>query len=171
MPLRLIPAVSGLQWVAVATGVGVLIFVVAQMVGVLSSPQKLGQVRDQAGDLLDMAPHSPTERTSYLILSITAGICEELLYRGLLFAVLAEPLGMWPALVLSSAIFGLGHAYQGVEGIGKTALVGLGMALLAVGTGSLFLPMLLHAVVDLTSGVMLAKASHLEDWTATPESV
>jgi membrane protease YdiL (CAAX protease family) len=55
-------------------------------------------------------------------------------------------------------IFGLGHAYQGWEGMGKTALVGLVLGLLAWFSGSLFVGMILHAVLDLTSGRILQAA-------------
>ena len=49
-------------------------------------------------------------------------------------------MGTWPAVALSSLIFGLGHAYQGPAGMGKTGLVGLVMALLTVASGSLVHP-------------------------------
>jgi membrane protease YdiL (CAAX protease family) len=62
-------------------------------------------------------------------------------------------------VILSSAIFGLGHACQGWTGIAKTTAAGLVMALLAVGSGSLFIPMLLHAIGDLTSGHMMGRAT------------
>ncbi len=48
--------------------------------------------------------------------------------------------------------FGLGHAYQGIAGIAKTGLIGLVLALLTVFSGSLFIAIVLHTVVDLTSG-------------------
>ena len=44
-----------------------------------------------------------------LVVSITAGVCEELLYRGFLMAHLASFFGTWPA-VLSSLAFGIVHA-------------------------------------------------------------
>jgi membrane protease YdiL (CAAX protease family) len=62
-------------------------------------------------------------------------------------------------VILSTVIFGLGHAYQGVKGIVKTGAAGLVLALLAVGSGSLFIPILLHAVGDLTSGRILGAAT------------
>jgi membrane protease YdiL (CAAX protease family) len=45
-----------------------------------------------------------------------------------------------------------------MAGIGKTALVGLVMALLTVFSGSLFIAILLHAIIDLTSGRMMGRA-------------
>ena len=157
-PLRLRPVAQGWQWLAIAAGLAALAAIVLQTATVLRSPQKLEQVRDQAGELSQIAPRTPAEARVFTLLSLTAGICEEILYRGLLLAVLTVAVGTWPAVVLSTAVFGLGHAYQGWLGIGKTSAVGLALALLAIGSGSLFLPIVLHAVGDLTGGLMMSAA-------------
>jgi membrane protease YdiL (CAAX protease family) len=59
-----------------------------------------------------------------------------------------------PAILLASLLFGMAHAYQGTRGVGQTALVGLGMAILYTAGGSLWIPMLLHAFIDLNSGLL-----------------
>jgi len=92
------------------------------------------------------------------MVSITAGVCEEILYRGLLLATLVSLVGTWPAVAITSLIFGLGHAYQGISGIAKTGLAGLVLALLTVFSGSLFIAIVLHAVGDLASGRIMGKA-------------
>ena len=157
--LRLVPAVAGWQWLAIGAGLAGVAFLVLQMTSVLRSPEKLAQVREQTGALSGIAPQSAAERRVFALMAITAGICEEILFRGLLLAVLVALTGTWPAVILSSAIFGLGHAYQGWKGVGKTGAAGLLLALLAVGSGSLFVPILVHAVGDLTSGRLLEAAS------------
>ncbi|MDX2472529.1 MAG: CPBP family intramembrane metalloprotease [Candidatus Krumholzibacteria bacterium] len=157
-PLGLVPVASGWQWLALGLGLAATAFMVWQMFAVLGSSEQLGQAREQMGSLGGLAPRNPGEDRQFVLVSITAGVCEEFLYRGVLMAVLTSVVGLWPAVGLSSVIFGLGHAYQGVAGIGKTALVGLAMALLTVFSGSLFVAMVLHAVVDLTSGRIMAAA-------------
>lgn len=161
-PLNLIPAASGWQWLAVGLGVAASVSAIWQMVAVLGSPKKLEEARDQIGNLNDMVPRSTGERRLFGVVAVTAGVCEEILYRGVLLATLTPLVGTWQAVVLSSAIFGLAHSYQGFAGIGKTALVGLAMALLTVTSGSLFVAMLLHAVIDLTSGRIMAAANQEE---------
>lgn len=158
-PLGLVPAATIWQWLAVIAGVAAIGFLLMQMRSVLRSPEQLAQIRRQSGQLCGIAPLTLGERRAFALVAATAGICEETLYRGLLIAVLAAVTGIWPAVFLSSLIFGLGHAYQGVKGIGKTALAGLALALLFVGSGSLFIPMLLHAVGDLTGGHILGAAA------------
>jgi len=45
-----------------------------------------------------------------LSLSLGSGFGEEILVRGVIFRITEEGLGTWPAIVLSSALFGLAHA-------------------------------------------------------------
>ena len=69
--------------------------------------------------------------------------------------------GLWPTVVLSSLIFGLGHAYQGLTGILKTGSIGLALALLTVFSGSLYIAIILHTVLDMSSGRVMRKALQL----------
>ena len=56
------------------------------------------------------------------------------------------------AVVVSALIFGLGHIYLGWSHVLRTGIVGLIYAVAYVLTGSLWVPMLLHAVMDIMSG-------------------
>ncbi|WP_448623826.1 CPBP family intramembrane glutamic endopeptidase [Geodermatophilus sp. URMC 64] len=101
---------------------------------------------------LALLPRTRGERRLFTVVGLTAGICEEWLYRGVFLAVVAALLGRPPLLVLvvvAAAAFGLAHAYQGVAGIVTTAVLGGVLAALYLETGSLLLPVLLHAVIDL----------------------
>lgn len=160
--MGLLPVAAGWQWLAIGIGLAAALFMVLQMVYLLRHPDKLSKLTVKMGEVASLAPQTDVEVRRFNVASITAGVCEEILYRGILFAILAAALGDWPAVVLSSLIFGLGHAYQGLVGIGKTTLVGLLLALLMAFTGSLFVPILLHAVIDLTSGRLLTAANRLE---------
>ena len=61
-----------------------------------------------------------------------------------------------------SVVFGFAHAYQGPAGIPRTAAVGGTFALLYGLTGSLWAPVVAHAVMDITSG-RIAYAVFAED--------
>ena len=52
-------------------------------------------------------------------------------------------------------MFGLGHSYQGLNGCLRTGLAGLAFAVFYVLTGSIWLPILGHAVLDAVQGVTL----------------
>jgi len=70
-------------------------------------------------------PQSTIELLPFLALAITAGLCEEFLYRGFAMAVLGH-LGSpaWAAVLISSIFFGLAHLYQGRSGFFSTLVIG-----------------------------------------------
>lgn len=101
---------------------------------------------------LALLPRTAGERRLFTVVGVTAGVCEEWLYRGFFLAVVAAVgggLSDGVLIVVAAAAFGLAHAYQGPVGIGTTGLLGGIMAAVYLQTGSLLLPVLLHAVIDL----------------------
>jgi membrane protease YdiL (CAAX protease family) len=101
---------------------------------------------------LALLPRTAGERRLFTAVGITAGVCEEWLYRGFFLAVVAALAGGLPTgvlVVVAALAFGLAHAYQGRAGVLTTGLLGGVMAALYLETGSLLLPVLLHALIDL----------------------
>jgi uncharacterized protein len=97
-------------------------------------------------------PATWTERRWWVLVSITAGVCEEILFRGFLLRylhVFPGMLNLTLALLISSAIFGLNHLYQGAGGVAGTAVSGFLLGLLFLLTGKLLLPIIFHALIDL----------------------
>jgi len=156
--MGLIPVADGWPWAAIGVGVFAILAQVIYLAIVSRNADKLTEVKKQIGDLANLAPQTPREDRLFDMVSITAGVCEEILYRGLLLATLVSLVGTWPAVAITSLIFGLGHAYQGISGIAKTGLVGLVLALFTVSSGSLYIAIVLHAVIDLTSGRIMKRA-------------
>ena len=156
--LRFISAYHHWQWLAVGLGLAAVGVMFWQLSTVLRRPEEREKLRSSMGDLRVLAPRTPGEHRLFAAVSVTAGVCEEIVYRGILLGALTPAVGLWPAVALSSVIFGLGHVYQGLEGIVKTTLVGLVMALLTVFSGSLLIAVILHAVIDLVSGRMMGSA-------------
>ena len=118
---------------------------------------------------LALLPRTTGERRLFTLVGVTAGVCEEWLYRGFFLAVVAAVGGGLPAPVLvavGALAFGLAHAYQGVAGIVTTGVLGGVMAGLYLGTGSLLLPVLLHALIDLR--FLLVPTSALPDVARRP---
>jgi membrane protease YdiL (CAAX protease family) len=107
-------------------------------------------------------PATRAERRWWVLVGLTAGICEEALFRGFLLHYLhTSPwrLNLTLALLLSALIFGLQHLYQGVQGVIVSAVLGALFGLLFLLSGSLLLPMLLHAALDLRLLVILRPAT------------
>jgi len=99
-------------------------------------------------------PQSTIELLPFLALAITAGLCEEFLYRGFAMAVLAR-LGSsaWVAVLLSSILFGLAHLYQGRGGFFTTLVIGTVFGAGRIAYDSLVPVIFWHSAVDLVAGV------------------
>ena len=111
-------------------------------------------LRAKIGAVAEMLPHTRAESRAYAALSVTAGLCEEFLFRGYIVWMFAPWLGLYGAAALSVVLFWLSHLYQGFKPGTRAGLVGLGLMfqLVALGTGSLLPGMALHAIVDLGAG-------------------
>ena len=101
---------------------------------------------------LALLPRTGSERRLFALVGVTAGMCEEWLYRGFFLAVLGALVPGLPAVlmvVVAGGAFGLAHAYQGAAGMLTTGVLGGVLAAVYLATGSLLLPVLLHAAIDL----------------------
>lgn len=110
------------------------------------------QLRQSMSGPLHMLPRTPRERAFWFLLSLTAGFCEELLYRGFMPAYLVHifpGVSFFVAILIAAALFGIGHIYQKLTGVLGTGVMGLLFGFLYFFTGSLYLPMIVHALFDM----------------------
>ena len=99
-------------------------------------------------------PQSAVELLPYFALAITAGLCEEFLYRGFAMAALASVgLRAWLVVLVSSLLFGLAHNYQGKGGMVTTFVVGLVLGVSRLTYNSLVPAIFWHGAVDVVAGV------------------
>ena len=98
-------------------------------------------------------PRTPAEFRTFMVLSVTAGVCEEFLFRGFLIAVLAAFIPVWLGVVVSAACFGIAHSYQGGKAVVSIGMLGVVMGLLYVWAGSLLPVVLLHVALDAGNGI------------------
>lgn len=113
----------------------------------------LGGWSSQTGFLL---PVSQVEKAVWILVSIAAGICEELVFRGYLQRQLWGLTRSLPVALLSqSVIFGFGHIYQGWKPAVITAIYGLLFGLVAAWRRSIIPGALAHAMVDVMGGLKL----------------
>ena len=99
-----------------------------------------------------LVPTTAGERALWAALSVTTGVCEEIMFRG--FAVqylMRQPwaFSLLVSTIVSCVLFGLGHAYQGLRGVLQTMLLGAALSGLLLLTGNLALPMLVHILINL----------------------
>lgn len=97
-----------------------------------------------------LMPRNAAETAWTALLSINAGLSEELFFRLLLPLLLASLLqNALLGFVVATLLFGLVHVYQGVAGILMTAILGGILACLYLWTGSLWVVIAVHAGIDL----------------------
>ncbi len=139
-------------WVATALA---LAFLAAQVRKVLRGDARtLEPVRASLEDLSSLMPSTPRELAWFIALALSAGCCEELAYRGYLPWCIGHFVPRAWAALLALLVFGAAHAYQGLQGALKCTLVG-GLAMLLFWfSGSLVLPALLHAAIDVQGGLV-----------------
>lgn len=148
-------------------------YLLFQVWAVGRSAETRQKIRQQTGKLDFMLPRTPGQLWGFSGLGLTAAICEELIYRGFLLWWCQAALGLdlVMAATVSTLLFGLGHAYQGWQGILRTGLMGAVLMAVRLAAGSLWPAMVLHAAGDLLVGWLVYRALPEGDGTApTPTS-
>lgn len=110
------------------------------------------KMKNQKGS--ENLPHNKQEFRWFILVSTSAGICEELLYRGFLmwyFNLLSHTA---MAVIASSLLFGFAHLFQGWKGCFQASFAGLILVIIYLLTGSLWIPIALHIIGDLYSGLI-----------------
>ncbi len=139
------------------TSLALLLLVVAYYVYATAAVARSADARASVlrnETLTIVMPHTRAELHRWNGVALTAGFCEEFLYRGYFIWVFAPWLGWWGAAALSVAFFATGHAYQGWKGVLHTGIVGALFALVVATFDSLWPAIALHAAVDLGSGAI-----------------
>ena len=108
--------------------------------------------RRQLRGYVELLPRTTRERRTFALVAVTAGICEEILYRGFGVAYVKWLVPSASALTLIVVIglaFGIAHLYQGVRGVVLTGLIGGLFTSLTLATGTLLPAIIIHVLVDL----------------------
>jgi membrane protease YdiL (CAAX protease family) len=103
-------------------------------------------------------PVGRTQVTAFTFVAVTAGICEEILYRGWLISFTGALFGsIWAGMVMAAILFGVGHAYQGRTGIIATGTLGLLFGTMFVTVKSLVPGQIIHAGIDIVNGILAGR--------------
>ena len=140
--------------------IGVLVFlggtVLLAVVGIALRPLHMTHQREV---VVALGPHTVLELAIWMVVSATAGICEELIFRGYLLRQVAAWTGSNAVAVLGTgAVFGAMHIYEGTASAVQIAVLGALLGLVAVRTGSLRQVMIAHFLQDAVAGVALFAA-------------
>ncbi len=107
------------------------------------------------GDFAALIPRNAAERKLATLISLNAGIGEEIFFRLtlplFLFFVLDNAV---VAFLIASIVFGVMHIYQGWVGVLATGFLGLVFTFLYIWTGTLLLPIIVHVLIDMNGLVL-----------------
>ncbi len=104
-------------------------------------------------------PATRSERSLFALLSLAAGFCEEIVFRGFLPAFLMPWTDSYLVAALpASAAFGILHRYQDPHGMVRAGIMGLVLAVGVAWTGSLWPSILAHTVLNLLFGLVLYRS-------------
>jgi uncharacterized protein len=106
----------------------------------------------RAGDFTALIPRNSAERRWAFLLSLNAGLSEEIFFRAwlpvLLYALCHNAI---VSLTIAAILFGAMHAYQGLKGVLATTVLGAAFTYIYVSSGQIWIAMILHALIDLNS--------------------
>jgi len=116
-----------------------------------------GPASDNAA-LKNLLPHTILENAAFLLLALTAGICEEMIFRG----YLQQQLTAWTrnaaaGIALQGILFGVAHAYQGSMMMIVIAVYGCMYGAFAYWRKSLRPGIIAHFLQDAVGGLLLAR--------------
>lgn len=129
----------------------VLIFAVSRGFKRLTPEQRQKKLALLLPDTASLLPY-------WALLSLSAGICEEYIYRGVLFQLLYGRLrSVLLAVVVAVLAFALAHVAHGLRSTLAVAFLGLLFHVVAFETGSLYVGMIIHALYDFFVGFVVVQ--------------
>lgn len=154
-------------WIALA-GWGLMALVAGfflyQYFAVSGSETAKQQYRDGLANkplITDFMPHTEDERRVFNLLGVTAGVAEEIIFRGFLIWALAVYLPLWMAALAALLVFTVLHLYQGVDQLPTIFLMGGLVTIIFLMSGSLWPVILLHIFVDVINNQTVWAARHV----------
>ena len=142
-----LPWTTFLWWLAFGLAAVSALVVLFKAFGIAETPM-----------LQHLIPQTRAEKLVYVGVCITAGICEELVFRGFLIGTLRAATGsLGLAVTLAAGAFGIAHAHQEAAGALRATLLGLVLSVPLLMTGSLYPGIAAHAIIDLAGGLWLSK--------------
>jgi membrane protease YdiL (CAAX protease family) len=156
--LRLRDLISGKwqRWTSVVRdlGLAVLFLIVANVIlGMVAFSLKA----KPGSGARNLIPQNASETVVYLLLTLTAGVCEEIIFRGYLqrqFSAFTH--SATAGLILQAIAFGIAHGYQGLKFMFIIAVFGAMFGLLAAWRCSLRPGIAAHFLQDAAVGLLLA---------------
>ncbi len=114
--------------------------------------------KDRIEEMQYIIPLNWEEFKPYTFLAFSAGICEEIVFRGFLVTYIAHftvdlAYGMWIAIIIPAVVFSVSHLYQGWWAVLKIFIISMLFGGIFLVSGSLIIVIFIHVFIDLISGL------------------
>jgi len=153
---------SGPSWLfytmAAIAGLYFIYLIYSLIVLRIYAMKKVSIKQNMPDEVKALLPVTKKEKQVWVVTAVTAGITEELLYRGFFFYLMGEifpGLNIFIILGISALIFGIGHIYQGFSETLKAMLMGVLFGLFYIAFGTIIPCIVLHVLQDLCAVDMI----------------
>jgi len=126
----------------------------------VAGPKVIEQMRHKMPRFIQTLPHTTRERAIFLLVALTAGISEEILFRGFGIAYIRW---LWPSadrisiIVIIGIVFGLAHYGQGRPTMAFAGIAGGAFGWVTLATGTLVPAIVVHSLLDIRASLFPAE--------------
>ena len=152
-----------------------IIFILAYLVDTvitLSSKKNIDEAVDNWKKRTPFLPTKNSELPEYFLMCFSAGVFEEIVYRGYLvnycwYLFEGSDYQQMIAVLLPALAFSIAHFYQGAKAVLKIFFLAVFFGYLFIYSGSLLIVMILHFLVDAIGGLLTIK--YMKEYDQHPD--
>jgi hypothetical protein len=111
-------------------------------------------IKDKMNEVYHYLPKTKQELNWFYFLSLSAGICEEIIFRLFMFSYLLENTNLIIAFVLTNVVFALTHIGTGKRNILSAFSLGLLFTTIYYFTDNIWFAIILHSAIDIYGGIL-----------------
>jgi membrane protease YdiL (CAAX protease family) len=139
------------SWIIIVVSIGFTIYQFSQL---RVDAQNFHSYKSRLSPFSHYLPINKTQRNYFILLSISAGICEELIFRLFLVNFVNEFIHIIISIILINLIFGAAHLGSGLKNMLSATMLGLIFSIIYYYTNNIWIPMFIHTVIDLSTGIV-----------------
>ncbi|MEO1553177.1 MAG: type II CAAX endopeptidase family protein [Pseudomonadota bacterium] len=182
LPIIVLWAASGRAWPALGfqiqsdpmallgwgVAAAVALFFLFQFSYIARSQSARDQFRDALAKtplMINFLPQTDAERRLFNLMGVSAGIAEEIVFRGYLIWAFGLFMPVWAAALAALAVFTILHLYQGATQLPAIFTLGTLVTVVFLLSGSIWPAIALHVFIDVINNQTVWKARE----TAAPD--
>lgn len=121
-------------------------------------------VKEKIKHIYHYLPRNTNELNWFILLSVSAGICEEIMFRLFLFEFVKNNIGVISAFAISNLIFALTHIGSGKLNMINSFILGLLFSSIYYYTENIWIAVVLHVLIDINIGILGYRVSKHEKY-------